>query len=123
VRQLIPVIGFDTRKEADSGIIKTACASSFTQNWHCNETRSAPVMGIKAVGVPLIDVFVGSTAVVPCSVGRIVPRGTLGVLAGKLQEEVNKRSIHAPIKTLREKASFLNSLSFSIFIIFLKPSI
>jgi hypothetical protein len=68
-----------------------------TQNWHCSETTSIPVMGIRAVGVMSVSVMVGAIVIVLVSEGMDVG------CAGELQDEINKTIIDALNKSLREK--------------------
>lgn len=95
VAQMIPVAGSETLNETSLDMIRTACASSLTQNWHCSETTSIPVMGIKGVAVPAL-VLVGSAVSVICSVAIMVPMGVPVVSAGIL---------HAPRSSIRNSAT------------------
>ena len=101
VKQVIPVIGSETRKDAASGRIKTACDSLFTQNWHCRVTTlSMPVIGIELVGVALLNVLVGNVE----TVGRMVPTGGGDACAGRLQAELSRITNNVPMMSRREKA-------------------
>src|SRR5215216_4142813 len=109
VRQLIPMTGSDTRKEARSGMIKTAWVSSFTQNWHCRETDSTPVTGINIVGATSTIVVGNSVSVKTGLAGRTVSCRAGGVWAGKLQDELSTINSTALIQSLRQQ----NFISYS----------